>query len=76
MEIFIPQNSIWFLFIIILWVLPWKGLALWIAANKKHKVWFVILLILNTIGIAEIIYIFFVAKKKPSDLIKLLNSKI
>lgn len=76
MEIFIPKNSLWFMLVVMIWVLPWKGLALWTAAHNKHKIWFIVLLILNTIGLAEIIYIFFVAKKKPSDIIKMFKSKI
>jgi len=47
-----------------LWSIFWKGIALWRAANLKQRNWFVGLLILNTIGIAEIAYLFFFAKKK------------
>lgn len=50
--------------IIALWSLAWKGWALWTAAQNKSKWWFIILLILNTAGILDIIYIFLVAKKK------------
>lgn len=45
-----------------LWSLPWKGVALWKAAHKKDNFWFVVLLILNTIGILEILYIFWLSK--------------
>ena len=47
----------------ILWSIPWKGVALWKAARLSHKKWFIALLIVNTFGILEIIYIYFVAKK-------------
>lgn len=40
-----------------LWTLIWKGLALWKAANKKQLIWFVMLLVINTMGILEIIYL-------------------
>ncbi|HUW43989.1 MAG TPA: DUF5652 family protein [Bacillota bacterium] len=43
--------------IIALWDVVWKGFALWYSARNKHKVWFVFILILNTIGILPIIYI-------------------
>ena len=76
MEAFISTNSIWFLIITIFWVLPWKGLSLWIKKKKRHKLWFIILLVLNTFGIIEIIYIFCVAKKKPSELLGLFKTKI
>jgi len=52
------------LILIILWVLPWKGVALWKAAKNSHKKWFIALLILNTLALLEIIYIFFFAKRK------------
>ena len=51
-------------FILYIWSLIWKGLALWKAANLRQKNWFVAILILNTVGILEITYLFFFAKKK------------
>ena len=53
----------WLIVSLFIWSVPWKGLALWKAARISHKRWFVILLITNTFGILEIIYIYFVAKK-------------
>jgi methionyl-tRNA synthetase len=43
----------------LIWTLVWKGLALWKAANKKQLIWFILLLIVNTMSLFEIIYIFF-----------------
>ncbi len=57
----LDPNSPYFLIIvvfIILWTLPWKGYALWLAARNKHPWWFVVLLVVNTVAILEIIYIF------------------
>lgn len=51
-----------FLPLLVAWVLGWKGWALWIAARNKHKLWFTALLVVNTLGILEIIYIFAVGK--------------
>ncbi|HSE35586.1 MAG TPA: DUF5652 family protein [Candidatus Paceibacterota bacterium] len=48
---------------LMIWSTVWKGIALWKAARLSHKGWFVALLIVNTIGILEIAYIFLVAKK-------------
>ncbi len=45
----------------ILWTVVWKGLALWHAARRGQYWWFVILLVVNTLGILEIIYLFFVS---------------
>ena len=50
--------------ILFLWTLPWKLYSLWLAVKNNQKGWFVALVILNTVGILEIIYIFAVAKKK------------
>ena len=52
------------LFLILAWTLPWKGVALWKAAKNSQKGWFVALLILNTLAILEIIYIFYFSRKK------------
>lgn len=54
------------LIVSMIWSLIWKGWALWLAARRKEKVWFIILLIVNSIGILEIIYIFAIAKQKDS----------
>jgi hypothetical protein len=64
MEQFIDQYRWWIIIGLAVWVLPWKGVALWKAASAKNKVWFIILLIINTLGILEIIYIFLIAGKK------------
>lgn len=56
-----------FLFIIAVWTLPWKGIALWKAARSGHKIWFIALLIINTLAILEIIYIFCFSKKELID---------
>ena len=49
--------------ILLIWSMIWKGLALWKSAQLSQKKWFVILLLLNTVGILEIVYLYFVAKK-------------
>ena len=46
-----------------LWSLVWKIYAVWIAAKHNHRKWFVALLVLNTVGILEIFYIFKIAGK-------------
>ena len=47
-----------------IWSLIWKGIALWKAAQNNSTAWYVAMLILNTAGILEIVYIFFFSKKK------------
>jgi hypothetical protein len=54
--------------IIIVWSLVWKGLALWHSAQRGQMWWFLVLMILNTVGILEIIYLFAIAKLTFSEL--------
>lgn len=56
------------LVLFVLWSLFWKGFSLWHSGRRAQPWWFVILLIVNTVGILDIIYIFAVAKVKPSEL--------
>lgn len=54
----------WPLFAIaVIWTLVWKGMALWKAARRGENVWFVVLLIVNTLGILDILYIYVFTKK-------------
>ena len=54
------------LFLIVAWSIYWKGMALWKAARRGEKAWFVALLVINTLGILEILYIYvFSEKSKP-----------
>ena len=63
MESIFIENPLLITFIL-LWVLPWKGLALWKATKNNHKKWFIALLVLNSFAILEIVYIFFFNKEK------------
>lgn len=57
-----------FVFLIILWSVFWKGLALWHSARRGQYWWFLAMLLLNTAGILEILYLFVVAKLKIAEL--------
>ncbi len=48
----------------LIWSMTWKGLALWRAARNSQKGWFVVLLIVNTAGILEIVYLLFFSQPK------------
>ena len=48
--------------IVLIWSLVWKGIALWKSARKKQMIWFIVILVINTIGILEILYIFVFSK--------------
>ena len=51
---------------VMLWSIAWKGWALWKAAKADSKIWFVILLLVNTMGILDILYIFVLGKEKKA----------
>lgn len=53
----------WVLLLLILWQMPWKGFALWKAAKEKHKIWFIVIFLVNTLAILEILYLFIFSKK-------------
>lgn len=50
--------------ILALWDLVWRGIALWKASENKSKPWFIALLVLNTMSILPLIYVFFFSNKK------------
>lgn len=50
---------------LLVWSIVWKGLALWRAAQRQEVGWFVAILILNTLGILEILYLYFFSKAAP-----------
>lgn len=62
-EQFLIENQ-WVILLAILWALPWTGVALWKAAKNNHKKWFIALLIINSMALLEILYIFVFSKKK------------
>jgi len=49
--------------VLVTWSLAWKGIALWHAARNGQRGWFIALLIVNTLGIFEIVYLLFFRQK-------------
>ncbi|AKG03549.1 hypothetical protein AAV35_001285 [Salimicrobium jeotgali] len=52
------------LLFVIIWSIIWKGIALWHAARNRQLPWFLSLLIVNTVGLVEIIYLIFFRKDR------------
>lgn len=50
-----------------LWTLILKGYALWHAARASQKNWFIALLVINTLGILEIVYLVWFRPTSNSD---------
>ena len=59
-----------FLSLVSIWSLVWKGLALWKSSKKNNLIWFIVLLIFNTLGILEILYIFVFSKISKKNKLK------
>jgi hypothetical protein len=62
----------WALILAVFWSLFWKGLALWKAARRGDRYWFLTILVFNLLGFLEMLYIFVVipwvdARKKDSQ---------
>ena len=47
-----------------IWDLAWKGLALWRASQREEKQVFVALLVLNTLGLFPMFYLYSTRKRK------------
>jgi len=58
------------LLVVLVWILLWKGLGLWHACKRGHPWWFIIILIVNTVGILEIVYLFAILRLKWEELFK------
>lgn len=53
--------------LLIIWSIVWKLIALWKAAKNNHLTIFIVLGVLNTAGIAEIIYITYLYFKERGN---------
>jgi hypothetical protein len=63
----------------VLWAVAWRGIALWKAATKRQAAWFIILLIVNSLSILEILYVFWLSRwslDKDQKILGFLNEKI
>ncbi len=70
----LPALFLPFFMIAMVWTLVLKGYALWYAARGHQKWWFIALLIVNTLGILEIVYLIWFRPKSdgvvPSALVQ------
>lgn len=55
------------LLVIAILALPLKAIGLWRSARNSQTGWFTALLILNTLGILELIYLFYFSKPKTDS---------
>ncbi|MDO8494951.1 MAG: DUF5652 family protein [bacterium] len=55
-----------FFALLIIWSLAWKGMALWRAARRGERGWFIALLLIHTAGILDILYLYVFSKRKST----------
>ncbi len=60
----------WLFAIILVWIIVWKLLALWKSARNNHLVWFLVIAVINTIGILEILYIYVFSKIGKKEVVR------
>ena len=67
----------WQIYLTIIWIIVWKGLAFWKSARRGSIVWFVAFLVIHTMGLLEILYYFIFSEmswgikdKKPKRKVK------
>lgn len=63
--------TLFLVFNLITWDLLWKGIALWVSAKENKKGWFFFLLVLNTLGVLQIIYFCFFSETGKKYFIQL-----
>ena len=58
--------GLWWLLLgpLAIWDLAWKGWGMWKAARNNEMAWFVAMLLINSIGILPIVYIYLFAKDR------------
>ena len=59
----LPLWEIVLIYVAIIWTLIWMGIALWKASKNDDKVWFIVFLLVHTLGILDILYIYIFSKK-------------
>lgn len=62
MSIFVPL-----ILVVVLWTVVLKGYSLWYAARNSQKWWFIALLVVNTMGILEIVYLIWYRPKSSTQ---------
>ncbi|MFH1429903.1 MAG: DUF5652 family protein [Candidatus Uhrbacteria bacterium] len=61
------MSNTYALVLISLWTMPWKGYALWKAARRQDRNWFIAILVLQTLAILDILYIFVFSREETHD---------
>ncbi len=65
-----PSVFLSLLMALMLFTLILKGYALWYSARGEQKWWFIVLLVINTMGILDIVYLLFFSPNPIIDTTK------
>jgi hypothetical protein len=55
---------IFLIVVLVIWEAIWKGIGMWKAGRNNQLAWFIVILLINTIGILPIVYLLWFQKKK------------
>lgn len=69
-----PMNQP-YIYLLLLADLVLRGLALYKSAKKDQKVWFVALLIVNSLGVLPLVYLFLQKKGENKSVVKIASKK-
>lgn len=59
----LSTQNVYLLVLLAIWEMIWKGMALWKAARNGQQLWFIVLLVINSLGILPILYLRFFSLK-------------
>lgn len=59
-----PSVLLGILVFLAIWTTALKAFALWFSARAGQRIWFAAMLIINTLGILELLYLFVFRKKE------------
>jgi hypothetical protein len=57
----LPMNTVLLIGVItplVVWSSFWKIIGLWFSARKSEKIWFIVFIFINLVGILEIYYLY------------------
>ncbi|MBI3980920.1 hypothetical protein HY345_02890 [Candidatus Microgenomates bacterium] len=60
----LSTQNVYLLVLLAIWEMIWKGMALWKAARNGQQFWFIVLLVINSLGILPILYLRFFSLKE------------
>ncbi len=58
---------------VVVWSLAWKAASLWRAAKDDSKPWFATLFVVNSAGILDALYIFFISPHRKKEHVEIID---